>query len=146
MGRVGFRVTNATTDVITEFTITYTGEQWRKDNTVAQSLALEYKANATGLTDTGFTAVNSFVTLQNSTGGAIDGNDPLNRNTLTATIVLGTPLAAGDSLFFRWNDLNDTGNDHFIGLDDVSFSAVPEPTTMFALAAGGLLALRRRKK
>lgn len=146
MGRYGFRVNNATTDVITQFTIEYSAEQWRKDNTSAHTLALEYKVNATGLTDTGFTAVNNFVTLQNATGGAIDGNLAANRGTLSATITLGTPLAAGDSLFFRWNDLNDSGNDHFIALDDVSFSAVPEPATMFALAAGSLLALRRRKR
>lgn len=37
-------------------------------------------------------------------------------------------------------------NSDFIGIDDVSYEAVPEPATMAALAMGTLALLRRRKK
>ncbi|WP_422015193.1 PEP-CTERM sorting domain-containing protein [Roseateles sp.] len=70
--------------------------------------------------------------------------------TLAPTLVtLSTPVADGQTLYLRWVDDNarQTSPDQILGLDNVSISAVPEPTPAgllaLGLAAGALL--RRRK-
>ncbi len=47
-------------------------------------------------------------------------------------------------MFIRWRDPNNTGSDQGLGVDDIRFQAVPEPTTMLlaALALGGGRVLR----
>jgi hypothetical protein len=49
----------------------------------------------------------------------------------------------------RWADLNNTGNDHGLGIDNLSFSAaVPEPSTfaLIGLVLAGLTAGRRFRR
>jgi hypothetical protein len=64
--------------------------------------------------------------------------------------IVTTPWAAGDTLWVRWIEKNDPGNDHGLAIDNLSFSvsAVPEPQT-YALFIAGIAALtfvaRRRR-
>ena len=67
---------------------------------------------------------------------------------LSATVTsLG--WAAGDTLWVRWTERNDIGNDHGLAIDDLSFSvrAVPEPGALSLMLAGlaavGFVARRR---
>ena len=55
----------------------------------------------------------------------------------------GATWDPGETLFIRWRDQNDAGFDQGLGNDDLSFSAVPEPSTMVlaALALAGLAPL-----
>ena len=57
--------------------------------------------------------------------------------------------AAGDTLWVRWIERNDAGNDHGLAVDDLSLSvsAVPEPGALALMLAGlaavGFVARRR---
>jgi hypothetical protein len=136
----GVRFKNNTGVPITSLQVTYTGEQWRNGgNTTAQVLAFDYQqaATVTSLTAGTFTPVAAlnFTSLVNTaTAAALDGNLPANRTTLTSTITVTIP--AGEEIMLRWTDLNDAGNDHGFGVDDLSvtpFGAVLDITTANSL-------------
>ncbi|ODU51419.1 hypothetical protein ABT09_03900 [bacterium SCN 57-13] len=62
---------------------------------------------------------------------------------------LSSVWTAGSSLWIKWTDLNDSGNDHALAIDDVTFTSranpVPEPASMAALGLGALGLIRRRR-
>ncbi|HEY1013113.1 MAG TPA: Calx-beta domain-containing protein, partial [Herpetosiphonaceae bacterium] len=113
--------------------VSYTGEQWRDGgNTTGtpQILNFGYKVGASArISDTaGYLEVNALdfsnvVTSTNTTGVALDGNLPANRRAITGTVTLAAPLAAGDEIVLRWEDINDVGNDHGLAVDDFSVTA-----------------------
>jgi len=88
-GYIGWRLKNNTGSAISSITITWTGEQWRRDNASAQILNLFYQS-ATTVTDlsnasTWSSASSTFTTPQlSATALALDGNTSANR---TASIV-----------------------------------------------------------
>jgi hypothetical protein len=152
---IGARLTNNTGAVLDSFTLSYVGEQWRDGGAAtpnAQSLAFEWKVNAANLQDVGFTAAAALdftsPTFVNTGGGAAaDGNATANRLAIGPVTVSGLNWQPGEDLWIRWGDLNNTGNDHALAIDDLSFSAdaVPEPTGfgLAMLASAGLLIRRR---
>lgn len=124
---LGWRLRNNTGAAISSITITYDGEQWRRDNTVAQSLLFSYQVGASvsdliSGTWTSVTAL-SFESPNNSgTAGALDGNASGNRiANITATINVNIP--AGEEIMIRFTDVNDSGNDHALAIDNVVISA-----------------------
>jgi PEP-CTERM motif len=149
-GTLVLALANNSGSVIDSFTLGYTGEQWRNGgNTAAQSLTLEYGFGASYATTT-FTAPGGFgftSPVVGATAGAVDGNAAGTVANLGG--VVGTNWAVGETLWLRWVDLNDTGNDHGLAIDNLSFSvtAVPEPGTvalwLAGLAAIGFVARRR---
>jgi hypothetical protein len=162
----GARFTNNTADVLNQFTLSYTGEQWRDGGTpttgsVAQAVTFDYKVAAANLQDIGFTSepLLGFVspsfgatTQDTSTNIATnmndrDGNIAANRVIVGPVTVTGLNWGPGQDLWIRWNDINDAGNDHGLGIDDLSFSAtIPEPASLAlaGIALLGIVAGRRR--
>lgn len=151
VGHIVLALTNNSGSTLNSFTLSYSGEQWRNGgNANAQSLALEYGFGATYATTT-FTALAGFgftSPVVGATAAAVDGNTAGLLSNLGG--VVGTQWAVGDTLWLRWVDLNDTGNDHGLAIDNLSLSvtAVPEPGTlamwMAGLAGLGYVARRRR--
>lgn len=156
-GAAAVAFTNNTGAALSGFTLHYDGEQWRNGGNASQAshkLTLQY----------GFGATFASVTTWTTAGLGFDFTSPV--TTPTAGSVLGntaglvaniggtvtTAWSAGDTLWIRWNDINDAGNDHGLAIDNVSFSvttaAVPEPGTYAMLLAGlgavGFIARRRR--
>jgi hypothetical protein len=159
---IGLRILNDTGAAFTgDITISYTGEQWRNGgNTAVQTiLTFGYATSASPFTspisasstDGAFTplaSLNFNSPTVGATAAALDGNAAANQVALSGTI-LGITLNAGDEILLRWYDINDTGNDHGGGLDNltVTFATVPEPTVA-VLGGLGLLGMafwRRRK-
>jgi hypothetical protein len=145
---VGF--TNNTGLVLDSFTLAYAGEQWRNGgNTNAQSLALEwgfgsfFGTASYNSSDFGFTSP-----VTGASAAAVDGNSTGRVDGLGGSIV-GLSWAPGETLWLRWTDRNDVGNDHGLAIDDFSFSvtAVPEPGALALMLAGlgaiGFVARRR---
>jgi hypothetical protein len=149
----GVWIKNDTGADVNNILVSYTGEQWRNGgNTAVQYLNFSYKTFASdysGVLDTVTAGVNGWVGVSalnfasptvGSTAGALDGNATANRTVFNNIVLSGVTVAAGSGIFLRWVDIDDSGNDHGFGVDDlsVSFSPVPEPST---LAVGGCLAL-----
>lgn len=153
---IGLFLQNTSGAALTNIQVSYRGEQWRQNgNTSAQSLTFGYAVNATqtdaGVLSASTTAVAGLTFTSPITGSAaasLEGNLSANYSSLSATLT-GLTLNAGETLLLRWIDVNDSGNDHTLAVDDVvvNADAVPEPATMTILAgAAALTALRRRKK
>jgi endonuclease/exonuclease/phosphatase family metal-dependent hydrolase len=144
----GVRFTNDTASVQTNFTISYAGEQWRDANgtgAVTNTLAFSYRIDNLPITnsDAGnsqtWTSVsaldfNSPIVDVGGGGMALDGNAAANRQVFTNIVLTGVTVQPGQEIFFRWRDVNDSGNDAGIAVDDltVSFQATngssPPPT------------------
>lgn len=146
---IGLRLTNDTGVVLSNFTLSYVGEQWRDGGAATpnvQSLTFEYKIDAANIQDVDFTAVpaldfTSPTFVNTGSGAALDGNAAENRTAIGPVVVTGLNWLPGQDLWLRWGDLNNTGNDHGLAIDDVSFSAnVPEPGSL-ALASFAAIAI-----
>jgi uncharacterized protein len=163
----GLQLRNTSANNILEFTLAFTGEQWRNGgNTTQHSLMFSYRVGGTDIgqdqqpsggvagyvADPSFTRVTAldFIgPIATSTAAALNGNDPANQAAVSATVTLNAAWTPGTDLWIRWVDLNDVGNDHGLAIDNLNFQAtpIPEPATLAALAIGaaGLLARRRRR-
>lgn len=136
--------TNTGSETYDSFTLRFDGEQWRNNgNALAQSLTVQYGFGTSFAAVTTWTSAGSGFTFTSpvtgTTATALDGNLAANRVAALGGS-LTTTWAPGQTLWLRWNDVNDSGNDHVLAIDNVSFSvtsAVPEPTSL-ALLLGGL--------
>ncbi len=134
-GFIGWRLKNNTGSSISSISVTWTGEQWRRENNASShTLNLFYQAGATvtSLTTGSWTSASSVFTspiVGATAGAALDGNLSANRTSnIIATITVNIP--AGEEIMLRWEDLNDAGNDHLLAIDDVTINAtasIPSP-------------------
>ncbi len=128
---IGATFTNNTGSDITSLSIAYTGEQWRFGAVNrADRMEFFYSTNATTLlsgtyiaeTNLNFTAPITTGTV----GVALDGNAAANRTAITFTIT-GLNIAAGSTFWIRWSDLDATGIDDGLAIDDFSLTASGTP-------------------
>jgi hypothetical protein len=148
-GWIAFAATNSGSDTLSSFTVGFDGEQWRNGgNASAQTMVLEY----------GFGATFGDVTTWTAPGGSFDFTSPVVGTTAAAVdgnvaglvsglggTVSDVSWSVGDTLWIRWIENNDAGNDHGLAIDNFSFSAVPAPGAIALLGLGGLAAARRRR-
>ncbi|MDT8998699.1 PEP-CTERM sorting domain-containing protein [Paucibacter sp. APW11] len=153
-GWIAVAFSNATGKALDGFKLSFDGEQWRNGgNTSKQTMTLQYGFGSS------FASVSNWV----APGGNFDWSSPLASSTAAAvngnTVGLlanrggtvNTNWAAGSTLWVRWVENNDVGNDHGLAIDNVKFSvvsSVPEPQTYALLLAGlagvGFVARRRK--
>lgn len=153
-GWIAVAFTNSSAQTLSGFTLSFDGEQWRNGgNTSAHTMVLEYGFGSS------FAGVSQWV----APGGNFDWTSPVTGSTAatvagnTAGLVAdrggsidGLQWGQNETLWIRWVERNDLGNDHGLAIDNLSFSvtAVPEPSTYALLLAGlgaiGLVARRRR--
>lgn len=150
----GVSFVNLAGRAIESVSIGYIGEQWRLGGTGrTDRLSFQYSTDATTLNSGTWTNLSAldFIAPKNSTPtGALDGNAAANRSALSGSIA-GLNLAQGGSLWLRWSDVDVSGSDDGLAIDDFSFNAtlapVPEPSTYALLLAGlcavGLMSRRR---
>jgi endonuclease/exonuclease/phosphatase family metal-dependent hydrolase len=135
----GVRFTNDTAYAQTNFTVSYTGEQWRVATTNTQTLAFAYQIGAS-LTNadaadtqswTAFAALDFISPTTNGTARALAGNISTNRTIFTNIALSGVVVPPGQELFLRWYDPDDASYDDGLAIDDlsVSFQAVDGSTT-----------------
>ncbi len=144
-GWIALAATNATGADIGSLTLSFDGEQWRNGgNTTAQTMVFEY----------GFGATFAAVTAWTAPGGSFDWTSPVATATAAAVDGNGAGLVAGrggtlttldwnpgETLWLRWVEVNDAGNDHGLAIDNVSLvAAAPgriEITEFMYQGAGG---------
>ncbi|MCC7229423.1 MAG: PEP-CTERM sorting domain-containing protein [Fimbriimonadaceae bacterium] len=148
----GASFTNNMDAAANEFTIQYTGEQWRNGgNTTQQKLTFEYSLDATSLSTGTWIAASSLDftgPIATATASALNGNLAANQANLNSLVSPQSSWAQGSNLWIRWTDLNDAGNDHGLAVDNFAFSSrpVPEPASLAALGLGAIALIRRRRK
>lgn len=114
---------------ITKLEISYAGRTWRAGAN-ANLLRFEYFVGDPTFVDSeesGWTTVNA---LQYNSGASATLN----------TTIENLSIADGQNFWFRWSDANSPGTDATLGIDDLSVTAVPEPS-FYALAAVSFLGL-----
>jgi predicted extracellular nuclease/phosphodiesterase/alkaline phosphatase D-like protein len=125
-------LSNATAAPITNLAIAFNGEQWRNGgNATAQTMVLEYGYGANFGDVATWTApggnFNWASPVATATAAAVDGNNAGRAGNLGGTLNLGaSPWAANATLWLRWTENNDVGNDHGLAIDDLSIS-LPVP-------------------
>ena len=127
----GVRFTNDTGLAKSNITVSYTGEQWRNGgNTSAQILAFSFLESNSPITNsdaananswTGFTSLDFTTPTTGSTAGALDGNNPANKQVFT-NVVLPAVVQSGQEIFLRWFDANDSSTDHGVAIDNLTVS------------------------
>ncbi|MBN8482251.1 MAG: endonuclease [Xanthomonadales bacterium] len=129
---IGARLSNDSGAAIGQITVTYTGEQWRLGATGRNDrLDFQYSLDATSVSDAAATwvdvdALDFGGPVSTGTAGALDGNAAPNRTLVSAT-VSGINLAAGATLFVRWLDVDVSGADDGLAVDDASFGISGDP-------------------
>ncbi len=125
---VGACFTNNTGSTVSLLSIAYTGEQWRIGNTAAardDRMDFQYSTDATSLTTGAWTDVNALDFVNPiktaAVAGALNGNAAANRTAISNSI---SPLwiVNGATVWIRWNDLNPSGSDDGLSVDDFSLT------------------------
>ncbi|MBU1425974.1 MAG: PEP-CTERM sorting domain-containing protein [Gammaproteobacteria bacterium] len=153
-GYIAVAFQNNSGSALSNFTVGFDGEQWRNGgNASTQPMVLEYGYGSSFATVSSWTApagsFNWISPVATATAAALDGNAPAN-SVLGLGGTVATTWGAGDTLWIRWVERNDVGNDHGLAIDNLSFSvsAVPEPEIYALMLAGmgmmGAMARRRR--
>lgn len=112
---------NATGGTLTSLDVGYTGEQWRLGTAArADTLQLDYSLDATSLTTGTWVRAPAldFTTPNTATVGAKDGNAAGNRAAINGTLQ-GLSIANGSTVCLRWSDIDGSGADDGLAIDDV---------------------------
>ncbi|NDC35350.1 MAG: IPTL-CTERM sorting domain-containing protein, partial [Synechococcaceae bacterium WB9_2_112] len=132
-GWFALALTNTTGAAVTGITVDFRGEQWRNGgNTATQVMLLEYGYGASFDQVTTWTApggnFNWASPVVSSTAGAVDGNVAgLVANRGGSLDLSSTPWATNGTLWLRWIETNDAGNDHGLAIDDLTIT-LPQAT------------------
>ncbi len=126
-GWIAFAALNAADTPISEVTISFAGEQWRNGgNTSAQPMVLEYGFGSSFETVTNWLApggnFNWTSPVATATAAAVDGNTTGRVENVGGTLS-GLTWNTGETLWLRWVELNDAGNDHGLAIDDFAIAA-----------------------
>ncbi len=151
----GLRLKNETGHVLNEFTLSYTGEQWSKSSTqINNKLVVSYQIGTITNLDSGNWTIIPDLTFNsvNESGGAseaLDGSLSINQVVFAPITISSITWGDGEDLWIRWFDNNSSGYDQGLGIDDISFVAIPE-SSYYAISLGlGMLmltiCLRRHK-
>lgn len=128
----GWRLKNNTGFAVNSVTISFTGEQWRRGaNVNTNKLAFYYKVASSissidsleikNLSTSGYTSFPAldFISPKTaSTASILNGNDTANSRKFSQT--LSVNIANGEEIMIMWFDDDEVGNDHGLGIDDIS--------------------------
>lgn len=137
---------NNTGSEISEFTVTWDFEQYSSAGR-ATELNFNYNPNSSGFTTIGITG--SFTSA--ATTGSPDGNlSSVAIENKSVSILLDNPLQDGEGIIFGWGFRAGAGsgsNGH-IGVDNITVTAIPEPSVaaMLLIGMGFLFRFMRKKK
>ncbi|PYT00995.1 MAG: hypothetical protein DMF63_04845 [Acidobacteria bacterium] len=138
---LGIRIQNNCPTTATAIQVQYVGKQWRSGSTNPQTVTFGYQVSAGDITDlltgtyTTFAAL-SFTTPVNNNAGALDGNAVANQLTFNSTIPISLPF--GSEIMLRWQDPDDAGNDHGMGIDNLSVTLL-SPTAAGVSVSGRVM-------
>ncbi len=130
---------------ITDIKVSYKLEQWRVATTSTQTDSFFYKTSSSLITllnpglslSNGWTNVaslNGISPTTSATAAPIDGNNALNQVSFTNVSIPALSLANNSYIFIKWDDIDHTGSDHGLSIDDVTITWTITPTSTATLA------------
>jgi autotransporter-associated beta strand protein len=131
----GASFVNATGAPINSLLFSGVMEQWRGGSsaTANEVLPFQFSFDATDLTDGTWVALSAFDLVEKLTGStanvAVDGNLDANRISLSATT--NVAWNAGSTMWIRWSDSNDAGNDGLYAIDDFRLSVATASPALY---------------
>lgn len=138
----GFKVQNNTGGLINAVEISYKGEQWRVGGTFPNYMYFEFSTTAPNIYTGSYNSIAAlhFVSPQNTNANAaINGNTAGNFTNIPATTVGLGNIANGGTFWIRWKDLDETGNDHGLSIDDVVIKPLfITPSIFYSKSTGDL--------
>jgi hypothetical protein len=138
---------NETGVVLQSVTITYTGEYWKDSTSLQNVLAFAYGKVGAALNGNNFltsTAMTAWVSANLkgpqpvTTQVTLDGNLSANRKSITLSLPI--TLNPGESFVIRWQDVNESGNDAGLAVDDFSMTVSTQPPVFTAPTLGDVSA------
>jgi hypothetical protein len=152
---IGASFTNNTGATLTDVFVSYRGEQWRLGALGRlDKMDFQYSLNAASISDNTATwvdvdALDFNAPVQAGSVGALDGNTSPNFTNISA-IISGINVPDTAIFRFRWVDLDATGADDGISVDNFTMvQPIPEPGTLLlggaTVAAAGYGVWRRRR-
>ena len=139
---IGALIKNDTGATINSIKVSFTAEFWRPPNTYTSGSTVTPgvkntfvcaigKVDGSTITTANFLTAPSAIPLQRlnivgpdpvTTGAALDGNSAGNQAPFT-DVVIPLQLAAGETAFVRWSDVNDVANDAGLAIDNLRMTA-----------------------
>ncbi|MEO6252405.1 MAG: endonuclease [Ferruginibacter sp.] len=123
---IGASFKNNTGSTITSITINYTGEQWRLGATArVDRIDFQYSTDATSLSSGTWIDDNNLdfiAPVTAGTIGALNGNTAANRTVIPAITINALSINPGAEFWIRWADLNASGADDGLGIDDFTIN------------------------
>jgi hypothetical protein len=129
---IGALIKNDTGATINSIKMSFTAEFWRSSTSVQNVLTCAIgKVDGSTITTANFLTQTSAIPLVRgnitgplpvSSNGALDGNAVANQVAFT-DVVIPLQLAAGETGFVRWSDVNDAGNDAGLAIDNLKMTA-----------------------
>lgn len=136
---IGACFANQTGRSLSTMLLTYTGEHWRLGTASRRdSLKFEYKVGASSLAGSDWTrtaALDFSTPTITGTAGARDGNSADHRTRVTATIA-GMSVDNGSTFCIRWIDVDASGADDGLAVDDFSLQTAYQVSTATSSNAG----------
>jgi hypothetical protein len=132
---IGACFTNNTGTTLSRLDIAYTGEEWRLGTAArTDSLNFQYSLDATSITTGTWVdvAALSFTTPDTATTGAKNGNAAADRTAITGAVT-GLAIANGASFCIRWVDIDASGADDGLAIDDFSVTTTGSATPALAI-------------
>jgi PKD repeat protein len=133
----GVLLRNTSGTTITSLTVSYTLEQWRKSGvTAGQAVTVWYKISNSAITAlnpnsnstwTQVTALTLTSPINTATAVVLDGNASANRVSVSNISIPSLSLTNNQYIMIKWEDPDHTGNDHALGIDDVTISWTVPP-------------------
>jgi endonuclease G len=135
------KLSNNTGGTITSVDVSYVGEQWRNGGatspavSVAQTVDFQYQIVNSGAASDANIPTTGWIdydpldftspTFGTTAAAALDGNLAANRVTKASSITL--TATNSQEIWLRWRDIDHSGNDHGMAIDDFSITANGTP-------------------
>ena len=118
----GARIFNNTSSTVSTIAIAYTGKTWRVGAASrSDRIDFQYSSNATSLITGTWTDENN---LDYANPGQATGSGSVQHSANISYTMQGLSLAPGASIWIRWNDVDATGSDDGMGVDDVCITPI----------------------
>jgi hypothetical protein len=145
---IALRLTNDSGITLTSFDLSFLATQFFSTNQ-PQNLLVSFSTNATSVTSGAWTQLGDLTYSAPYTEGnrTVTGAEELAARSLQTLAGQSLVWENGQDLWIRWDSIRGAGASAVLAIDDVQFSAIPEPSTyalIFGIGAVGVAILRRR--